>query len=110
MPRQDPMRRPKTVSPAPWTLDPNNAAKVISIDEHTCKRSTVALCVNPDVGIARAQANAQLIKTAPDLLRMLDSACHALRSYQHGNSSPELASIIADECDIVIAAAKGKTS
>lgn len=80
MPKQDPMRRPKAVSPAPWTLDPNNAAKVVSIDEHTRKRSTVALCVNPDVGIARAQANAQLIKTAPEMLHEADFASASLKS------------------------------
>lgn len=34
--------------------------------------------------------------TAANLARALEAAVHALRSYQHGNSSPELAASIAD--------------
>jgi hypothetical protein len=39
--------------------------------------------------------------------RLLDAASHALRSYEHGNSSPELAKEIADAIDLEIGPAPG---
>jgi hypothetical protein len=43
---------------------------------------------------------------APDLLKVLQAASHALRSYQYGNASTELAQSTADACDAAIAKAK----
>jgi hypothetical protein len=55
-----------------------------------------------------------VLAAAPDLLKTLIAASHALRSYQYGNASTELAQEIADAADIAIAAAtksqKGKAA
>jgi len=40
-----------------------------------------------------------------DLLKAAVAAVHALRSYQHGNASPELAEEIADELEKAVNAA-----
>jgi hypothetical protein len=43
-----------------------------------------------------AEANAELIAAAPELLRLLHAAYGALRSYELGNQSTELAKEVAD--------------
>lgn len=54
------------------------------------------------------QANANLVAAAPELYRALDAAKNALRSYQYGNASPELAEAIADMADKALAKAGGR--
>jgi len=54
------------------------------------------------------EANARLIAAAPDLLKCLNAATKALRSYQYGNGSSDLAESIADVCDVAIAKATGE--
>lgn len=44
------------------------------------------------------------------LRKMLTAASHALRSYQHYNSSPDLAESIADEIDKLLADTEKKSS
>ncbi len=44
----------------------------------------------------------------PDLLEACKAAMLALRSYQYGNSAPDLAENIADNCEQAISAATGK--
>lgn len=43
-----------------------------------------------------------------DLLKLLEAASHALRSYQYGNVATELAAEISDACDAAIEKAKGE--
>jgi hypothetical protein len=38
---------------------------------------------------------------------MLKAASHALKSYAHGNSAPDLAAMTAEACDLVVAKATG---
>lgn len=54
------------------------------------------------------KANAHLIAAAPELYKALDAAKNALRSYQYGNASPELAEAIADMADKALAKAGGR--
>ncbi len=56
------------------------------------------------------KANAHLIAAAPELARALEAAAHALRSYQYGNSSTELAMSVADFADAALAKARGEQS
>lgn len=42
----------------------------------------------------------------PALVKALEAASHALRSYQHGNASHELAQEIADHCDAILTKAR----
>jgi len=53
-------------------------------------------------------ANAQLMAAAPDLFRALMAAQAALKSYQYGNASPELAIEIAAFADAALAKAEGR--
>jgi hypothetical protein len=53
-------------------------------------------------------ANARLIAAAPLLLERCRAAALALRSYQYGNASPELAEEIASACEAAVAAAEGR--
>ena len=59
-------------------------------------------------GSIDAEANARLIAAAPDLLAACEAAYHALRSYQYGNSAPELAAEVADDLAVAIAKARGQ--
>jgi hypothetical protein len=49
-----------------------------------------------DLSFDEAEANAELIADATELLRLLQVAYRALRSYQNGNAAPELARDVAD--------------
>ena len=51
--------------------------------------------------------NARLIAVAPKLLTVCKAAESALRSYQYGNSSPELAEEIANGIRAVVVEAEG---
>jgi hypothetical protein len=42
------------------------------------------------------------------LVKAVTAAAHALKSYAHGNASPELAQEIAEACDAALLAATGK--
>lgn len=55
---------------------------------------------------AQAAAQAAGNTTAKELLGALKAAHDALRSYQHGNSSPDLAEEIADFAEATIAKAE----
>jgi hypothetical protein len=54
------------------------------------------------------QANASLIAAAPEMKMGLDMALKALRSYQFGNSSTDLAEEVTNYLELVIAKAEGK--
>ena len=56
---------------------------------------------NPE-SVKQNVAPALQTQTLATLIKALTSACAALRSYQWGNSSTELAKSIADHCDEVL--------
>lgn len=86
-----------THTPGPWQIgvaDPNG------------------LLIDPGIGKVFGfggcpQANASLICAAPDLLKIAKAAFHALKSYQNGNGSPDLAAVVAAALDLTIAKAEG---
>jgi len=51
---------------------------------------------------------ARLIAAAPDLLRVLTAAEHALRAYEFGNADPSLARQVADAAKVVLDKAEGR--
>lgn len=55
-----------------------------------------------------SEANAVLIATAPELYEACKTALMALRSYQYGNNSPDLAQEICKAVEMTIAKAEGK--
>jgi hypothetical protein len=55
------------------------------------------------------KANASLIAAAPELFRALQAAPHALKSYQYGNASTELAASVSAFADSALAKARGET-
>lgn len=67
-------------TPGPW-LDPETLNWL-----HEPQR----LLTNP--------TNARMMGFAPETVHALTAAYNALRSYQHGNGSPDLAQRIADHC------------
>jgi hypothetical protein len=54
------------------------------------------------LGGPEEKANAALIAAAPAMLKAIEGAMHALRSYQYGNDATELAEEAADFLDKVI--------
>jgi len=56
-----------------------------------------------------AVAGATLIAAAPELLKALTAASHALKSYAYDNASPDLATNIAAVADAAIAKAEGRS-
>jgi hypothetical protein len=55
-----------------------------------------------------ADANARLIAAAPELLNVAHAASHALKAYEYGNGSPDLARSCAAAIDEAIAKAEGR--
>src|SRR4051812_4245860 len=49
----------------------------------------------------------KLMEATPEMLKALEAACNALRSYQYGNAATGLAQEIADHCDEVLRKARG---
>ncbi|MFG1250277.1 hypothetical protein [Xanthobacter flavus] len=54
-------------------------------------------------GASQESGNPDLTVPAEEVTRVLSGAMHALRSYQHGNSAPDLAAGIADACEALLA-------
>lgn len=59
-------------------------------------------------GYIQSEADADLIAAAPDLLQAATTAWHALKSYENGNASPELARECAAELESALAKAQGR--
>lgn len=51
----------------------------------------------------QSERDLRLIVAAPRLLNRCRAAFHALRSYQHGNGSPDLAEALADDIEALLA-------
>jgi len=49
-----------------------------------------------------------LMEHTPEILKALEAASHALRSYQFGNAATELAKECADHCDEILRKARGE--
>jgi hypothetical protein len=75
-----------------WVSCPECLARLVDDESH------------PDADVA----DARLIAAAPELLRAVHAAFHALKSYQYGNAAPDLAATCADECERAIARAEGR--
>lgn len=56
----------------------------------------------------RFDARAHVLAAAPDVLKALRAASHALMSYYYGNAAKDLAKEIALECERAIAIAEGR--
>ena len=76
-----------------------------SENEH---RITVGDVRRARAALDEARVNAHLIAAAPDLYNTLQAAFHALRSYQYENTATEPAARMADECERVLAKARGE--
>lgn len=90
-------------SPLPWMVDTETGEIVVD-----AQGAVVVDCgFRPATSHELAVANAILIQRAATahslLVCTIETAAHALRSYQHGNSAPDLAKEIADHCDAVLA-------
>jgi hypothetical protein len=48
-----------------------------------------------------------LMEATPEILKALEAASHALRSYQFGNAATELAKECADHCDDILRKVRG---
>ena len=62
---------------------------------------------SPEGGIQN-EADANLIAASPDLLKAAHAAFHALKSYEHGNASPDLARTCAAAIEGAILKAEGR--
>ena len=89
-------------APLPWT--PDGATGQILLD--AAGELVVDCGARPTTSRERAQANAALIQRSTVahqlLVATIQAAMHALRSYEHGNASPDLAASTADHCAIVL--------
>jgi hypothetical protein len=86
-------------TPGPWR---NENGKVYStIDESDYLIADAS--GDSDLTLEASEANAELIADAPRILRLLQTAYGALRSYQLGNVSTELAQQIADRIEPFLA-------
>ena len=62
-------------------------------------------CLNAEIARLKARLE-EAEAAAPDLLKACEGAMNALRSYQYGNSSPDLAKDVSDYLQAIIAKAK----
>jgi hypothetical protein len=90
-------------TPGPWRID-SHTEGVYIVNTIRSEAQPVARTVAPN-----SVANAHLIAAAPDLLNVAHAASHALKSYEYGNASPELARTCAAALDEAIAKAEGRT-
>lgn len=96
-------------TPGPWALlvEPE-CTIVIASDEPRIDDKAFGIALIPHHEGANAiawetkEANGRLIAIAPELLKGCQAALGALRSYQYGNSSPDLAEEIADYLQVVL--------
>lgn len=101
------------INPGPWSIAPGvyvmdyGGSSEEFIDVRDDIGTTICLVW---AGDTEGLHTARLISAAPEMITALKAAHHALRSYQYGNSSPELAEQTADACAAAIAKSEGKTS
>ena len=88
---------------------PFKSWQVVSKRGQLADKCDVTVCdIYNGVKPERAEANAHLLAAAPKLFEALTAAEQALRSYQYGNSSPDLAESIADNAQAALQAALGE--
>lgn len=73
----------------------NAACEVLGVDVPDYEQSALAA--------AEAAVERPEIRAGDKIAKALLAASHALRSYQHGNSAPDLARQTADACDAALA-------
>jgi hypothetical protein len=114
-------------TPGPWTLEtvPINGGRGcchkigpfpslgVYDETHACVYADgIRIGIEDRGGVSKVgdelAANARLIAAAPELCKALEAAVHALRSYQFGNASTELAELVANTCDAALAKARGE--
>ena len=109
----------RAATPGPWEVfDPRQSITVIATDT---KYGAISICtVSINTRHDEGRHNRDYIAAcSPDrIIALLDrieamelvivAASHALRSYQYGNGSPELAQSAADAIDAAIAAWRGE--
>jgi len=87
-------------TPGPWSIVP-------ALNGNLIQGADGSRVVRGQGGI-KSWGDARLIAATPDLLKQLAAALHALRSYEYGNASPNLAGELADAIEQTIANAAGK--
>lgn len=92
-------------TPGPWLVraTPESSNQDFIVSDGKYAVASIDYCDESD-------ANACLIAAAPELLKALDAAIYALRSFQHGNGSEEFARDIASHCAAVRDKATGSTA
>jgi hypothetical protein len=85
-------------TPAPWRKEMGEINATIDESDYLIADASG----DNDLSFDEAQANAELIADAPELLRLLQVAYRALRSYQNGYLSTGLAKEVADEIQPVL--------
>lgn len=95
-------------TPGPWTNNYVGAHGHIIRGRDANKQIANVLVGFNVVPTEEAKANARLIGAAPDLLKACHAAYNALKSYQYGNTSPDLAESVADSVMVTIAKAEGR--
>jgi hypothetical protein len=93
------MKSAGNFTPGPWR---NEMGDIYATIEE-CDYLIADASGDNDLGIEEAEANAELIAAAPEFLVLLQAAFHALRSYQHGNPTPDVAKKIAALIEPVVA-------
>lgn len=99
---------PQTPTPGPWRK--NN---LLVVDQHG---ETVAHCTRwenlsprPLIAEANSAHIVRCVNAHDDLLNAAHAAFHALKSYEHGNASPDLARNCARALEDAIAKAEGRS-
>jgi hypothetical protein len=85
-------------TPGPWRNEMGEINATIDESDYLIADATG----DSDLSFDEAEANAELIAAAPELLRLLQVAYRALRSYQNGNLSTSLAQEVADAIQPVL--------
>lgn len=96
-------------TPGPWKAQNGMHAAIVWGKGEYALDFMVARCsrAKSDIIDETHNANAHLIAAAPELLVACDAAMHALRSYQYGNGSSDLAEATANALEEAISKANG---
>lgn len=76
--------------------------KIIKNDEADWRQAVVSADGVFIAGMIQDRYNAELIKDIPEMLKTLEAAYNALRSYQYGNQATDLAESVGNACDFLL--------